>query len=185
MLDWVVNNLPQRRRKSPRWPGWDYTTAGYYFTTICVKGRVPVFGSISAGSICLSRAGAIAQQCWCEIPNHYGNVGIDEFVIMLDHVHGIVILQPKVESCDEVVSGNERDDGLGTRRFGPLPARSLSQIVASYKSAVTRLVRRHVNPTFAWQGRYHDTIIRSRESLAAIRAYVRYNPMCQSSSDRP
>jgi len=149
--------------------------------TICLRNRIPIFGSIRAGSVWLSPAGSIAAQCWKEIPRHHSHVNIDEYVIMPDHVHGILILESKKGDHGAVASRPKQVHDHDVRRgIGPLPTRSVSQVVASYKAAVTRLVRCAVDAGFAWQGRYHDSVIGSRESLAAIRAYIRYNPMRES-----
>ena len=76
---------------SIRLPRWDYRSPGYYFVTICANDRwTQPFGYIRNGYLCLSNIGTIAHQCWLDIPKHFKYVSLDKFVIMPDHVHGIV-----------------------------------------------------------------------------------------------
>ncbi|HKK41782.1 MAG TPA: hypothetical protein VJ963_05180, partial [Bacteroidales bacterium] len=82
----------RRNRNSLRYPGRDYSLPGKYFVTICTADRVEWFGRILNGEMKLSEIGNIAYICWHEIPGHFINVSIDEFIIMPDHIHGIVII---------------------------------------------------------------------------------------------
>lgn len=76
--------------KSTRLKNWDYSKSGYYFLTICTINRINYFGHINDGKMILSDIGEIANQCWRKIPNHFPHVKLDEFVVMPNHVHGIV-----------------------------------------------------------------------------------------------
>ena len=80
------------RIESTRLNGWDYRNPGYYFVTICTKNREPYFGRVVHGGTVLSPVGKISAQCWRDIPRHHAGVELDEFVIMPDHMHGIVVL---------------------------------------------------------------------------------------------
>jgi len=80
------------RIESIRLKNWDYSSNGFYYITICVNNRECVFGNIDDGQLILSDLGRIAEQCWREIPNHFPFVRLDEFVIMPNHVHGIIII---------------------------------------------------------------------------------------------
>lgn len=144
-----------RNRKSPRLPGYDYTLPGGYFITINTKGGARFFGDIENGVIEHTATGRIAAACWQEIPTHHAHATIDAYIVMPNHVHGILWL-------DEDATLNNTALGI---------------IVATYKSAVTRAVRQvrcHEGPL--WHGRYHDHIIRTNESLERIRAYIAENP---------
>ena len=77
-------------RKSIRLKGYDYTQAGLYFITICCQNRECLFGNIINGEMILNDAGNIANECWLAIPNHFPNVVLHEFVIMPNHIHGII-----------------------------------------------------------------------------------------------
>ena len=81
-----------KNRKSPRWKKWDYSTPGIYFITICTKNREQYFGEVRQGKMILSQIGIIADLLWYEIKNHHKNVELDEYVIMPDHIHGIIVI---------------------------------------------------------------------------------------------
>lgn len=78
------------RIESTRLKGYDYSEPGIYFTTICTKNREQLFGEIINGKISLSMIGRIASDCWFDLPNHYPNIILDEFIVMPNHVHGII-----------------------------------------------------------------------------------------------
>ena len=116
----------QYRIESTRLKGWDYSSAGFYYVTICTKDKHPYFGFIVDGEVQLSDIGEIAFICWMAIPEHFSSVGIDEFVVMPNHVHGIVVIRSDAISPVEtphVASLPEE----GVRQFGPLKPESLSK----------------------------------------------------------
>jgi putative transposase len=159
------------RIESTRLPNWDYAAPGWYFVTICIKNRQPVFGHVRDGEMQLSGLGAIAHQFLADIPNHFPHAEIDAFVVMPNHVHVIVVIHGMVET-PHVAS-------LPTspRKFGPLQPGSLSKIIQAYKAAVTRQARRDGYNDFAWQERFYDHIIRDDKSLENIRVYIVGNPV--------
>ncbi len=144
------NQLP--KRKSPRLTDYDYSLSGAYFVTICTNKRTHLFGDIHADEMQLNTAGRIAHEHWLALPRHHSNITISDFVVMPNHIHGILLL-----------------DGASG---------SLSTIVGSYKSGVTRRIRQtYQQPSLiVWQGRYHDHIIRSEQGMNKIREYIQYNP---------
>src|SRR5690606_8295494 len=91
------------RNESIRLQGWDYGRAGRYFITICTKDREHFFGEINKGRMQVSPAGAIAHVLWYEIKNHSKNVELGEFVVMPNHVHGVLILDG---GCGDIVGGD-------------------------------------------------------------------------------
>jgi putative transposase len=145
--------LPQRR--SPRLKGYDYAQMGAYFITICCYQRFHLFGQINDGNMQLSDEGQIALERWFALPQHHSNIDLDVFVVMPNHIHGVIIL-------------------LETS-----PTSTLGTIIGSYKSSVTRHIRQaiHAPDLMIWQARYHDHIIRNPADLERIREYVVYNPM--------
>jgi len=156
----IFHNL--YRIPSARLPHWDYSQNGYYFITICTYKKNEYFGEIINGKINLSEIGEIAQTCWKEISIHFPFVELDEFVIMPNHLHGIIII------CK-----NQRRDGacpISTKHKN-----SLGNIVGSFKSVVTKYANSHQIP-FHWQSRYFDHIIRSESSYLKIKQYIRDNP---------
>jgi REP element-mobilizing transposase RayT len=85
-----VASLP--RRESVRLPGYDYTRPGAYFITICSQDKQPILGQIIDGEMHYTELGKLVQTCWLAIPEHFPNVTVDAFVVMPNHVHGILLL---------------------------------------------------------------------------------------------
>jgi putative transposase len=153
-----------RDRKSIRLKGWDYSSQGIYFITICTLSRIEFFGQIKDHNIVLSEIGEIASQFWMDIPNHFPNVRIDDFVIMPDHVHGIIFLK----SSETKHSASQ---------FSMPLKGSLSVIINQYKSSVTRWCNKNGYSTFKWQSRFYDHIILNEDRLDLFRTYIRTNPL--------
>jgi putative transposase len=158
-----------KERKLNRMRGYDYTEPGYYFVTICTYHRVERFGSIRNGQMILNEQGKIADACWRDLPNHYRHIRLDEFVIMPNHVHGIIIIMPvgNRHAC----SLRGRGPQCNGRQYETLPI-----VIGSFKSAVKRLIRQAGFRYFHWQKSFHDHIIRNEMSLNKIRQYIIDNP---------
>ena len=166
-----------------RYPGRDYSLPGKYFVTICTENKRKWFGVILNGEIHLSDIGSIAHKLWYEIPQHFPDITLDEFIIMPDHIHGIIIINRNLENYvvgslhatnlptpDDVPVKNETMSSISPQ------SGSLSAIIRSYKSAVTRNARL-INVDFSWQSRFYDTIICTSGQLSRIRKYIRNNPI--------
>lgn len=160
-----------RQRKSIRCKEHDYTSEGACFVTICTGLRRSYFGNIVDGRMNLSEMGKIADQCWKEIPKHSQNVELDEYVIMPNHVHGIVMITDTVGTRHAVSQQSTEPE----RKFGPLPTKSLHTVIGSYKSAVTKLIHAK-GLAFGWQSRFHDHIVRNEKELNNIRQYIDNSP---------
>ena len=156
------------RIKSTRLPYWDYRNEAAYYITICTQNYQPFFGAINHGSMTLSLSGKIADRHWQAIPRHYDHVKLDAYIIMPNHIHGIVILDYPVETR-HVTS---LPIGHATNSFGPLLPGSLSKIIQAYKSSVTKKVRQTININFAWQPRFYEHIIRNEHSCLNIAEYI-------------
>ncbi len=169
------------RIETTRLPGWDYASAGWYFVTICTRGRQPFFGRIANGEMYLSPIGETAVQFWQEIPRHTAaHVSLDAFVVMPNHVHGIIVIHDKptvVETLQCNVSTTTDDVDKNPMSAISPRAGSLGAIIRSYKSAVTRWCRQNGYPEFAWQARFYDHIIRNEKALRNIRQYIFENPL--------
>lgn len=166
--------IPRRERKRNRLFGYDYSRDGYYFVTICTKNRKDYFGNVENGQMVLNDVGKIAQECWENIPNHFPHVILDEYIIMPNHIHGILIFQ------------NAFNDDVGNKDFCSLHedtawqtqlSRSLSSVIRGFKIGVTKHMRENNNYEFAWQKSFYDHIIRSQQSLENIRLYIKRNPL--------
>ncbi len=162
------------RVESTRLPNRNYAANGWYFVTICTSDRAHFFGDVIAGEVQLSAIGKIAQQFWAEIPNHFNDIYIDAYVIMPNHVHGIVVIDcPTDVETRNFASLQPTDE---SNKFGPLKSGSLQSIIHSYKSVVTRWCRKNGYDNFAWQSRFYDHIIRADGSIDRIREYIINNP---------
>ncbi|MBP6558014.1 MAG: transposase [Flavobacterium sp.] len=184
------------RISSARLQNWDYASEGAYFITICTKDRLHYFGEIENDKMILSNIGVIADLMWYEIKNHTKNIELGEFVVMPNHIHGILILNnnnqlPNIPSnvsnvetrhalslqSDQSQSDqSETEKTIGQMRFQNQGKNTISSIVGSYKSAVTKHCNR-LGLEFVWQPRFHDHIIRDAQSFENIQNYIANNPM--------
>ncbi|WYD82315.1 MAG: hypothetical protein V8K32_07970 [Candidatus Electrothrix gigas] len=194
-----MNEPATHHRRSICLRNYDYSQAGAYFVTICVQGRECLLGHISVPAavgadpcvcpdvpvcpgispeISLTDAGRMVQTIWDEIPDHYPGVDIDEFRVMPNHIHGIVVLSNPVVGADSCVRPNcrvrpyippSRQNHQGQAR-GPAPTEPLSlpDVVQRYKSLTTNRyidgVKQHGWPPFPgklWQRNYWDHVIRN------------------------
>lgn len=162
------------RVESTRLRGWDYSSAGLYFVTICTCGRECFFGDVVDGEIRLSHIGEIAHQYSLEIPDHSPpNIKLDEFVVMPNHIHGIIAIVDDDRTRRDVacnVSTNTNNTAMSPK------SGTLGAIVRSYKSAVSRWARLNNHLSFAWQARYYDRLVRNERALERIRQYIAGNP---------
>ena len=156
-------------RKKIRLAKYDYSTAGYYFVTICSKDRIEYFGKIENGQIKLGPIGIIAENLWKKIPARYPVSELDEFVVMPNHLHGIVIIKPGLQKGDT-------PRHTATPLLSLVP-NSLSSIVNHYKGSVTKECNKNGRSKFQWQGSFYDHVIRDDESLHRIREYIKNNPL--------
>ena len=153
------------RIKSTRLQNWDYGSNAVYFVTICSQDREHYFGEITNGIMQLSEIGYLANKYWSEIPEHFPFVELDEFVIMPNHVHGIIVINKPVETQNFASLHSQPQN-----RFGP-QSKNLASIIRGFKIGVTKNARK-IHADFAWQSRFHDHIIRNDESSHKIRNYI-------------
>lgn len=190
------------RIPSSRLQTWDYGSNGSYFITICTKSREHFFGEIVDGKMQLNEIGKIAEQYWMEISNHFSFIELGNFVVMPNHVHGILIIDKPntvdgngntmvvvVETLHCNVSTNATNATHATIPTNPTNANNneqmakispksgtISTIVRSYKSVVSKNARQ-IHADFAWQPRFHDHIIRNAQSFETIQNYIANNPL--------
>ena len=177
------------RIPTTRWSDWDYRANASYFLTICTANRERHFGEIANVEMTMSAIGQSAYNCWTQIPAHFPFVLFGAFVIMPNHVHGIIIID-KPDDIDLVetfhatspIATSSHDETLHVTSLrknkkvqGISPkSHSLSAIVRSYKSAVTQYANQNAIP-FAWQTRFHDRIIRNYDELNQTERYIDTN----------
>jgi REP element-mobilizing transposase RayT len=186
-------DLPISARETiRRCPGWDYASPGAYFVTVCTQHHRCYFGEVSGGKMVLNKNGQIAELYWKDIPSHHSHVVLDAFVIMPNHVHGIVVItdfiNPGIESVATLHATSLRNDcGSESEYFSAISPKkgSLSTITRSYESAVTKTIHRDLNPGFAWQPRFYDHIIRGDHDLDNLRWYISLNPENWRQDEQP
>ena len=178
------------RIPSARLQNWDYGSNAIYFVTICTQERELYFGEISEEKIVLSEIGEIAHRFWNEIPNHFPFVELGEYVVMPNHVHGILIFNKLVEAYNQVETPKlgvsttaETIVATKTDQHNRTAAASqkwysgtLGAIVNQYKRVCT-INARKIHSDFAWQSRFHDHIIRNEDSFQRISNYILSNPL--------
>ncbi len=169
-----------KMHKQYRYKNYDYSEDGFYFITICTKNRVELFGDIVGDEMVLSEDGKIAEKFWLKISDHFPFVKLDEFVIMPNHIHGIINIVPAGEN-------NNENNNVGTghcpvptqkySKFGHVMPKSISTIIGSFKSIVTKTInQKYKSDNIIWQPRFYDRIIRNENELNRIRQYIIDNP---------
>jgi len=149
-----------------RHQGWNYAASGWYFVTICVNEKKPVFGNIdSEGNMHLNALGKIVEEEWLRTAEVRSNVELDEYRIMPDHFHGILILENEdaIDSPESEKSGHWQKGCLGA-------------IIGRFKEQCTKRIHKAGSSTFMWQRSFYDHVIRNEKDLERIRAYIQENP---------
>lgn len=152
-------------RKPLRLPGFDYSTPGAHFVSICTLGKRCLFGRVVSGRVLLSAMGEIVEEEWLITAERRPYVALDAHVVMPNHVHGLIFIKEHVQT----VGGPACASG---RRH------SLSSIVGGFKAAASRRIAQssEENRCVIWQRSYHEHVVRDSEKLDAIRAYIATNP---------
>ena len=178
----------KHNRKSIRLKGCNYAQAGLYFITICTHNRAHLFGQIINGEMVLNAAGSVAVKCWQDIPAHFPTAALHEYVVMPNHVHGIIELQPPFPvgandySPQNNHMDNDRANGNSPRRQAmPFrsPSQSIGSIVRGFKIGVTKWFRyenEFAQNAQIWQRNYYDHIIRNDAAYHRISNYILNNP---------
>jgi len=173
------------RIESTRLRGWDYGSNGMYFITICTYNREHYFGEIITPTMQLSDIGKIAQNYWNQIPKHFPFVQLNEFVVMPNHVHGIIIINKNDDERNNDKRNNSAlittipNDSINLHRTMNASQqwypKTVGVIVNQYKRMVT-ITARQIHAEFAWQARFYDHIIRDAPSYHRIKHYIVNNP---------
>lgn len=172
-LSWIIDHMPNpiislKLRRSIRLPGYDYRQAGVYFVTICAHQKTVLFGAVVDGEMVYSALGRIVCEEWRHVAQARSNVLLDHFVVMPNHLHGLVVIQ---EAYD--YDATEYDPAEPATSAG-----SLGAVISHFKAAVSRrawsgLIDRDQR---IWQRGYYDHIVRNAQSLNEIRRYIIENP---------
>jgi REP element-mobilizing transposase RayT len=199
---------PERHhRRSIRLKDYDYSRCGAYFVTICTQERLCLFGDVVDDEMVLSDAGAMIERRWAELPEKYIGIQIDAFVVMPNHIHGIVLIDVEssvgaaprgrpVSRPNEIESRSEKESGLRDegqpQGVAPTDDRriSLSDVVHRYKSFTTNRYSKGVRelgwfsfPGRLWQRNFYEHVIRNDDELNRICEYIHENPRNWASDD--
>jgi putative transposase len=162
----VEDRFPSHGRRSVRVPGYDYTTPGAYFVTICAHDRACLFGEIVEGTMRVNEYGSITREAWWKTAETRAYVALQayEYIVMPNHIHGIIRIVGEPEATPE--------------RFGKPVRGSIPTIVRAFKSATTRRINvtRGISNARVWQTNYFEHIIRDDEQMHRIRRYIADNP---------
>jgi len=186
----------KHKRRSIRLKDYDYSQAGAYFVTICTRDRACVLGEISDGQVVLTELGEVVADSWRWLGQHYAHVELDQWVIMPNHLHGIIL------TTDNPYGGGSRPGStthgvrgplVGAVREPPLPLipvgpqtapspalrKPLGRLIGSFKTVSTKRMNELLaSPGIPfWQRNYHEHVIRSEKSLNDIREYIAANPL--------
>jgi putative transposase len=175
----------QHHRRSIRLPGYDYAQSGAYFITIVTYQRVCLFGKIVSGEMQLSPLGQIANDHWCAIPEHFPHTELGAYVVMPNHLHGIIII-PSTHVMDGVGATHDvgtTHDVRATHWVAPTtttsqngPRRgSIGAIIGAYKMSVTRRIRVEQPEIAVWQRNFYEHIIRNDKDHERIHNYINAN----------
>ncbi len=166
------------QRQSQRLKNYDYSRIGAYFITICVAKRICLFGDIRDESMHLNRFGEIVKKCWNDLMTQYPSINLDDFVVMPNHVHGIIVIDKSVGSTFNNSTGDDRGNAGG--ETPPLrQTATLSQIIGYFKYQSTKDINAFRNMTGipVWQRSFYDHVIRDETSWNRIREYISTNPL--------
>ena len=177
-------------RHSIRLPKYDYSQAGEYFITICLQNRECLFGEIVNDEMILNDAGRMVSDIWHRIPGHNPGVEIDEFVVMPNHIHGIMVLVGADHCVCPINPGRCQTDRICSTNPGVSPGQSrgiaptLPQIVQRFKTLTTKRYIDGVNQkgwqyfqTRLWQRNYYEHVIRNEDDLNRIKEYISTNQL--------
>ena len=196
----MLTNQKQPYRRSVRLQSYDYSQSGIYFVTMCTQDQICMFGEIVNGEMYLNAAGSIAQSTWNTLPERFPHVELDQYVVMPNHIHGIVVLAGSTSMRrgdiytaevperfmhakgkvyrDHTTNMALQHSGINQVHTADAIKRvpTLGEIIRTFKGAATYRIRSEGKRDFAWLGRYYEHIIRNDDDLDRIRQYIVNNP---------
>ncbi|MBX7148646.1 transposase [bacterium] len=156
----------EHNRKNLRMKGYDYDQYGYYFVTVCVKNKECLFGELINEQVIPNELGNIIINTWFHLKSRFLGIELDEFTLMPNHIHGIIIL-------NEMAAQN-----LPSQEGAASSAPTLGDVMCAFKSISAIQCNKLRNQTGPlWQRNYYEHIIRNEDSLLKIREYIRNNPL--------
>ena len=163
-VDKKFGNKKMKNRKTNRLERYDYSQGGCYFVTICIKERQSLFGEIIQDEMILNQTGVIVNSRWQWLSERYEYVELDEYVVMPNHFHGILIIQTRKDRSRPVLTD-------------ALKIKSLSELIGAFKTTSSKRIREIGLAYFQWQRSFYDHVIRNDDDLNRIREYIQNNPL--------
>jgi REP element-mobilizing transposase RayT len=160
----------QQGRKNLRKPGFDYSSDGLYFVTSCVKGRICCFGQVIDKVMYRNEYGDIVQQQWEWLFEHYPYIKSHAFIVMPNHIHGVLEINRKL-----ILERNVRQDS-SIPDTPPMKIKPLSELMGAFKTTASDLIHEAGYTDFCWQRSFHDHIIRDERAYYHIVNYIKTNP---------
>ena len=179
----------QHHRRSIRLKGYDYSQTGYYFITLCTRDRQCWFGEVKNGKMYLNSIGSIVAKEWLNSAQIRQEIELDEWIVMPNHFHAIVIIHNEInENLGRTSENHIQGEHFGNIQGASLAPlrlrkpRSLSTLISGFKAVVTKRINeiRQVSGVSIWQRNYYEHIIRDELSLYNIRKYILENPLSWS-----
>jgi putative transposase len=165
-----TDEILQPGHKSLRLPYRDYSAPGIYYVTICAENNRCIFGQIENACVQRTRLGEVVRECWAAIPAHYPNAKLHDFVVMPNHLHGLI----------ELAKTGRLKTEIHRREFNPsgVPPGSLSVIIRSFKAVVTRRAHDEIRlQGEIWHRNYFERVVRDGQEFSNATRYIAENPM--------
>ena len=169
-------------RRSIRLKDYDYSQEGAYFVTICTAEGKEIFGEVKNSQMYMTPQGEIASTIWFTLPQRFPGIELDSFVVMPNHVHGILVRTERFPpSTREATTQNKtvnRQSNMKLYRTSPYRSQMLNEIVRTFKGATSYYVRCSDESMkgFGWHREFFERIIRNTRELDALREYIQNNP---------
>ncbi len=160
------------KRRSVRLRDYDYSREGAYFITICTNNRSEILGYIENSKIILTLSGSVIQDLWIEISKIYKDIELDQYVVMPNHIHGIIVITEKMDSHRRGLINQTPTKWIMMKN----PSQTLGKIIRRFKAKASYVVHKTGFVDFRWQRNYYDHIIRNDRELRKIREYIMNNP---------
>ncbi len=172
-------NSKKYNRRSIRLKDYDYTQSGAYFVTLCVQNHRCVFGYIEDGEMIYNDLGEIASEPWEWLARQYDYVGLDAFVVMPNHLHGIIVLSEPSRGGSRTAPTINHRNSTPNGKNSPSQRKPLGRLIGAFKTISTKRINLlcQTPGVSVWQRNYWEHVIRNERALDAVRRYIAENPL--------